>query len=102
MIFHTKDRFTKRNFFCKSTWQIITENNQSAWGFSHARSEADRPYAKLNGRWDTPYTGNMAVTEEGEGGFARRNKVFRIRAAYIPDRPNNYDAPSLSNDDYLH
>ena len=44
----------------------------------------------------------MAVTEEGEGGFARRNKVFRIRAAYIPDRPNNYDAPSLSNDDYLH
>ena len=86
----------------KSTWQIVTENNQSAWGFSHARSEADRPYAKLNGSWDTPYTGDMAVTEEGEGGFARRNKVFRIRAAYIPDKPNNYDAPSLSNNDYLH
>lgn len=54
--------------------------------FEHARSEADRPYAKLdNGQWDTPYTGMMAVSKEGEGGYAKRDKVFRIRAAYIPD-----------------
>ena len=27
----------------------------------------------------------MAVSKEGEGGYAKRDKVFRIRAAYIPD-----------------
>lgn len=56
-------------------------------GFIHATSEADKPYAKNeNGEWDTPYTGNISINE-GEGGYARRNKVFRIRAAYIYESP---------------
>lgn len=71
-------------------------------GFIHATSEADKPYAKNeNGEWDTPYTdtGNISINE-GEGGYARRNKVFRIRAAYIyktPDGKDGYDTnpPSI-------
>lgn len=62
--------------------------------FGHATSEANKPYAKLpNGDWDTPYDPDdwgrsypaIGVTQEGEGGYAKRDKVFRIRAAYIPD-----------------
>lgn len=70
--------------------------------FEHARSEADRPYAKLdNGQWDTPYTGMMAVSKEGEGGYAKRDKVFRIRAAYIPDSEvTGWGVPTLDNSDY--
>lgn len=69
-------------------------------GFIHATSEADKPYAKNeNEEWDTPYTGNISI-KEGEGGYARRNKVFRIRAAYIyktPDGKDGYDTnpPSI-------
>lgn len=63
-------------------------------GFIHATSEADKPYAKNeNGEWDTPYIGTISINE-GEGGYARRNKVFRIRAAYIyksPDGKTGYD-----------
>lgn len=55
-------------------------------GFIHATSEADKPYAKNENGWDTPYTGNISI-KEGEGGYARRNKVFRIRAAYIYESP---------------
>lgn len=70
--------------------------------FEHARSEADRPYAKLdNGQWDTPYTGMMAVSKEGEGGYAKRDKVFRIRAAYIPDSEvTGWGVPTLDNSEY--
>lgn len=70
--------------------------------FDHATSEANKPYAKLDGEWDTPYTGEMGVSAEGEGGYARRNKVFRIRAAYIVEAPEGqrgYDSnpPSIDN-----
>lgn len=69
--------------------------------FSHATSEADKPYEKINGRWDTPYQGNMGVSEEHEGGYARRNKVFRIRAAYIVGTPegdrNDGNPPAIDN-----
>ena len=87
----------------KSLYQGVNAKPQ----FSHATSEANKPYAKnANGSWDTPYKpeewGNkypsIGVTEEGEGGFARRNKVFRIRAAYIKERPSN--VPSLDNSTY--
>lgn len=61
-------------------------------GYVHATSEADKPYAKdENGKWDTPYTGTMGVSQEGEGGYARRNLVFRIRAAYIYEMPDGID-----------
>ncbi len=70
--------------------------------FSHATSEADKPYAKTeSGEWDTPYTGKMGVTQEHEGGYARRTQVFRIRAAYIYQKPSDRNAPSLDNTDYL-
>lgn len=69
--------------------------------FSHATSEADKPYEKINGVWDTPYTGQMGVSAEHEGGYARRNKIFRIRAAYIVDTPekdrNDPTPPSIDN-----
>lgn len=70
--------------------------------FEHARSEADRPYEKKSdGKWDTPYTGTMSVSTEHEGGYARRNKVFRIRAAYIFDTPegdnNDRNPPAIDN-----
>lgn len=61
-------------------------------GYVHATSEADKPYARdENGIWDTPYTGIMGVSQEGEGGYARRNLVFRIRAAYIHEMPDGVD-----------
>ena len=81
----------------------IYQNNK----FEHATSEANKPYAKLpNGNWDTPlqsYWGvSIGVTQEGEGGYARRDKIFRIRAAYIPEAPDGergYDPnpPNLDN-----
>lgn len=76
--------------------------NSDTEEFDHATSEANKPYAKLNGEWDTPYNGEMGVSAEGEGGYARRNKVFRIRAAYIVDTPDGqsgYDSnpPSIDN-----
>ena len=49
----------------------------------------------------TPYTGQMGVSAEHEGGYARRNKIFRIRAAYIVDTPekdrNDPTPPSIDN-----
>lgn len=84
----------------KSNYQGTNPDGSEKFG--HATSEANKPYAKLpNGEWDTPYDpdwwnqngsywdrGNYpgyGVTEEGVGGYAKRDKVFRIRAAYIPD-----------------
>lgn len=69
-------------------------------GYVHATSEADKPYAKdENGKWDTPYTGTMGVSQEGEGGYARRNLVFRIRAAYIHEMPDGVDTDHHDPDD---
>ena len=69
--------------------------------FSHATSEADKPYEMLDGKWDTPYEGPMGVSAEHEGGYARRNKIFRIRAAYIVNTPtgdrNDRTPPSIDN-----
>lgn len=43
----------------------------------------------------------MGVSEEHEGGYARRNKVFRIRAAYIVGTPegdrNDGNPPTIDN-----
>ncbi|WP_276864485.1 fimbrial protein [Mediterranea massiliensis] len=70
-------------------------------GYVHATSEADKPYAKdENGKWDTPYTGRtMGVSQEGEGGYARRNLVFRIRAAYIHEMPDGMDTDGSGRQD---
>lgn len=69
-------------------------------GYVHATSEADKPYAQdENGKWDTPYTGTMGVSKEGEGGYARRNLVFRIRAAYIHEMPDGVDTDHHDPDD---
>lgn len=69
-------------------------------GYVHATSEADKPYAKdENEKWDTPYKGTMGVSQEGEGGYARRNLVFRIRAAYIHEMPNGIDTDGSGRQD---
>lgn len=77
--------------------------------FGHATSEANKPYAKLpNGDWDTPYDPDewgrsypaIGVTQEGEGGYAKRDKVFRIRAAYIPDSEIGVDDEPVDNTKY--
>lgn len=89
----------EHNDYARAT-KILYKNS----GFIHAESEANKPYARNeNGEWDTPYIGigNISI-KEGEGGYARRNKVFRIRAAYIyktPDGKDGYDTnpPSIKN-----
>ena len=88
--------------------------------FDHATSEANKPYAKLpNGDWDTPYDPDWwnqnssggwwsdpypaygDIQEDGTiGGYAKRNQVFRIRAAYIPDSQIDRGEPSVDNSDY--
>lgn len=87
----------EHNDYARAT-KILYKNSK----FIHAESEANKPYAKQsNGTWDTPYTGTISINE-GEGGYARRNKVFRIRAAYIYEAPKGnleYDSnpPSIDN-----
>lgn len=72
----------EHNDYARAT-KILYKNS----GFIHAESEANKPYAQNeNGEWDTPYIGKISINE-GEGGYARRNKVFRIRAAYIYESP---------------
>lgn len=72
-------------------------------GYVHAASEADQPYAKdENGKWDTPYaaySAQMGVSQEGEGGYAKRNLVFRIRAAYIHEMPDGIDTDGSGRQD---
>ena len=88
--------------------------------FDHATSEANKPYAKLpNGDWDTPYDPDWwnqnssggwwsdpypaygDIQEDGTiGGYAKRNQVFRIRAAYIPDSQIDRGEPSVDNSNY--
>lgn len=87
----------EHNDYARAT-KILYKNSK----FIHAESEANKPYAKQsNGTWDTPYPGIISINE-GEGGYARRNKVFRIRAAYIYEAPEGneeYDSypPSIDN-----
>lgn len=96
-----------------SDYARATKSNYQGPGanpeFDHATSEANKPYAKLpNGKWDTPYDPAdwergypaIGVTQEGEGGYAKRDKVFRIRAAYIPDSQVDGNDPSLDNNEY--
>ena len=96
-----------------SDYARATKSNYQGPGaypeFDHATSEANKPYEKLpNGDWDTPYNPNdwgrgypaIGVTQEGEGGYAKRDKVFRIRAAYIPDSQVGGSDPSLDNSEY--
>ena len=104
----------------------VYQNVNGAWGYSHATSEANKPYDKdpnnmsSNG-WDTwfrdgtnginmfdnPNNENLPDGDHGGmGGFARRNKIFRIRAAYIYHVPekenrNDYDVPGIDNEPYL-
>lgn len=86
---------------------------QSDGSYNHATSEANKPYAKKpDGTWDTPYNPDdwndywnsypsIEVTEEGEGGYASRDKEFRIRAVYIPDSQINVrNEPSTDNSEY--
>lgn len=101
-------------------WQV----KEGKYDFSHATSEANKPYDWLGDKWDTWFTngsGNIYIFDDphgyndltkwpdgdngGMGGFARRNKIFRIRAAYIYEVPNKdnarYEVPSIDNDEYL-
>lgn len=107
--------------YARATKSQLKANGTS---FTHATSEANKPYAKDPSNptgWDTwynpkewqdinhgnlsdpPYIFDVPNNEdlpEGIGGFARRNKVFRIRAAYIYDTPNR--APSINNTTYYY
>ena len=81
--------------------------------FTFVKSEANWPYAKnvnTDTGWDTWYNPGSRDADlfddenwntnnhiEGEGGFARRTQIFRIRAAYILNPPRT--APSLDNSD---
>lgn len=71
--------------------------------FKHAESEADKPYERdpsSSTGWDTPLLSGEAsigVTAEHVGGYARRTQVFRIRAAYIYQKPSDRNAPDLDN-----
>lgn len=110
----------------KSVYQWDEEKNE--YDFSHATSEANKPYDKgSNKGWDTWYEDgswhkagvgyihifdnpNNANLPDGDhggmGGFARRNKIFRIRAAYIYQVPQRawgakYEVPGIDNSSYL-
>ena len=110
-------------WYARATKSIYKgQNNNGDEEFTHATSEANKPYAKnQDGSWDTWYdetwrkNGDIIYIfdrednknlPEGEGGFARRNKIFRIRAAYIYEVPEQetgarYKVPSIDNSDYL-
>lgn len=95
--------------YARATKSMYQGNNQ----FSHATSEANKPYARNpDGSWDTPYNPEdwnnrwndypeIGVTREHEGGYASRKQVFRIRAAYIYQKPGGWSVPSLDNKDNL-
>lgn len=102
----------------KSVYQW--QEKEGKYDFSHATSEANKPYDWLGDRWDTWFTSgtnSIYIFDDehgyndltkwpdgdngGMGGFARRNKIFRIRAAYIYRKPQGYNVPSISNSDYL-
>lgn len=61
----------------------ITEYNPANRTYQHIQSAADWPYDQN----DTPWQGTIS----GQGGYARRGKIFRIRAAYIYEAPTNKD-----------
>lgn len=102
-------------------WQV----KEGKYDFSHATSEANKPYDWLGNRWDTWFTsGTNGIyifddpdgyddltkwpdgDDGGMGGFARREKIFRIRAAYIYKKPDKgsgarYEVPGIENNKYL-
>ena len=113
-------------YYARATKSVYQRQDDGSYEFSHATSEANKPYDKDPGNtdsngWDTWFkdgTNNIYIYDvqnnanlpdgdhEGTGGFARRNKIFRIRAAYIykePDKEHGarYDVPSINNNDYL-
>lgn len=98
--------------YARATKSMLNEDGKT---YSHADSEANKPYEKrADGSWDTPYDPDdwssgwgqtypsIGVTAEHEGGYANRDKIFRIRAAYIlkvPTKENDrdYDVPPIEN-----
>ena len=111
--------------YARATKSVYQKQDNGSYGFSHATSEANKPYDWLGDKWDTWFTsgtngiyifddtdGYNDLTkwpdgdDGGMGGFARRNKIFRIRAAYIYEVPEQetgarYEVPSIVNSDYL-
>ena len=111
--------------YARATKSVYQKQDNGSYGFSHATSEANKPYDWLGNKWDTWFTsgtngiyifddtdGYNDLTkwpdgdDGGMGGFARRNKIFRIRAAYIYEVPEQetgarYEVPSIDNSDYL-
>lgn len=111
--------------YARATKSVYQRQDNGSYDFSHATSEANKPYDWLGNKWDTWFTsgtngiyifddpdGYNDLTkwpdgdDGGMGGFARRNKIFRIRAAYIYEVPEQetgarYEVPSIDNSDYL-
>lgn len=111
--------------YARATKSVYQRQDNGSYDFSHATSEANKPYDWLGNKWDTWFTngtnriyifddpdGYDDLTkwpdgdDGGMGGFARRNKIFRIRAAYIYEVPEQetgarYEVPSIDNSDYL-
>ena len=102
-------------------WQV----KEGKYDFSHATSEVNKPYDWLGNGWDTWFTSgtnSIYIFDDpdgyndvnkwpdgdngGMGGFARREKIFRIRAAYIYKKPDKedgarYEVPDIDNNEYL-
>lgn len=100
--------------YARATMSILQSDGRT---YEHATSEANKPYAKNpDGTWDTPYDPQYCEREwglyyeksypaigdgngewtEGKGGYAKRDKIFRIRAVYIPDS-QIHGEPSTDN-----
>lgn len=113
-------------YYARATKSVYQRQTDGSYGFTHATSEANKPYDKDPGNtdsngWDTWFedgdggirifdnanNGNLPDGDHGGmGGFARRSRIFRIRAAYVPVAPDKerrarYDVPSISNGSYL-
>ena len=101
--------------YARATMSILQSDGRT---YEHATSEANKPYAKNpDGTWDTPYDPQYCEREwgryyeksypaigdgknewtEGKGGYAKRYKIFRIRAVYIPDSQIGRREPSTDN-----
>lgn len=111
--------------YARATKSVYQRQDNGSYDFSHATSEANKPYDWLGDKWDTWFTngtnriyifddqdgyGDLTKWPDGDdggmGGFARREKIFRIRAAYIYKKPEQeygarYEVPSIDNSDYL-
>lgn len=111
--------------YARATKSVYQKQDNGSYGFSHATSEANKPYDWLGNKWDTWFTsGTNGIyifddpdgyddltkwpdgDDGGMGGFARREKIFRIRAAYIYEKPGEedgarYEVPGIENNEYL-